>query len=972
MATSSNPTYSYQPGGSLPPDSPTYVKRQADADLYQSLLAGIYCYILNARQMGKSSLRIRTMKLLEQQGIACTDIELSGIGSQQITSAQWYGGMIQELVSGFGLSFKRRAWMQEREDLSPVQRLSQFIETVLLTQITTPMVVFIDEIDSVLSLGFPTDEFFALIRHCYEKRATNENYQRLTFVLLGVATPSDLMRSKQYSPPFNIGRAIPLQGFHIDNCGPLIQGLGQHVQKPRAVLEEILYWSGGQPFLTQKLCWLLAHHGSEQLFNKNSIDSNVQNDVATLVNNYVVQNWEAEDEPEHLRTIRDRLLREGQANQAVFQAYQQILKTGSIPLRDSPEHVKLRLTGIVEVDRGYLRIKNPIYATIFSHQWIEQEIKALPSLTKILPVTTTLVFSGVDGFMEIMAENEYHALSLIQRDFILMKQYAQRFDGSVLKTLGDQLMVSFETAEQGMQYAIEVQKALATAGLDRPPQENLCHRIGIHMGEIVVTDDDLMGTDVTITTLIQANAIPGGICLSEPVFTTVSRHLVTDVIDIGEHGILRFANPIQLYQIPPNYLPNAVDRSLKRWWMPDPVAIALGLGVTAMVTAASFLGWLEAWELNAFDHWMRSRPDEGADHRLMLVTITEADVQSQPIEDRGAASLSDETLARLLTILNQGHPRVIGLDVYRQRQVDRRYPELTRMLSSNDRLFSICYYGDPGLPPPPEVPPHQHGFNSVVQDADGVLRRQILAVTAPVPCQNPYSFNWWLAQTYLQDEGIQQVNQADYLQLGPVPFRRVQSNTGGYRRINPDGHQILLNYRATAHIAETITLQEILSEQFDPNRVKDRIVLIGVVAPTFNDHDWFTPYSSGSQNPRRMSGVEIQAHMTSQIISAVLDGRPLIWSWSEPIEMLWIGVWTIGASVVSVKMRSRRYLTLMVGTMVLGLSGICWILMIYGGWIPFIAPVVGMVGTGAAVSLYRAALVHSSSKAGTQYLGVCL
>ena len=111
--------YPYQPGGSLPPDAPTYVKRQADKDLYQSLLARTYCYILNARQMGKSSLRIRTMRLLEEQGITCADVELSGIGSQQITAPQWYGGMIQELVSGFGLAFKRRSWMQEREDLSP-------------------------------------------------------------------------------------------------------------------------------------------------------------------------------------------------------------------------------------------------------------------------------------------------------------------------------------------------------------------------------------------------------------------------------------------------------------------------------------------------------------------------------------------------------------------------------------------------------------------------------------------------------------------------------------------------------------------------------------------------------------------------------------------------------------------------------------------------------------------------------------
>ena len=120
----------------------------------------------------------------------------------------------------------------------------------------------------------------------------------------------------------------------------------------------------------------------------------------------------------------------------------------------------------------------------------------------------------------------------------------------------------------------------------------------------------------------------------------------------------------------------------------------------AQIVAASVLGGLEAWELKAFDHWMRSRPDEGADDRFLLVTITDADVQSQPIEERGAASLSDQALTRLLAILNQGQPRVIGLDIYRQQPVDHHDSDLAQMLATNDRLFAICYFGDPGVSPP--------------------------------------------------------------------------------------------------------------------------------------------------------------------------------------------------------------------------------------------------------------------------------
>ncbi|NER00317.1 MAG: CHASE2 domain-containing protein, partial [Cyanothece sp. SIO2G6] len=169
-------------------------------------------------------------------------------------------------------------------------------------------------------------------------------------------------------------------------------------------------------------------------------------------------------------------------------------------------------------------------------------------------------------------------------------------------------------------------------------------------------------------------------------------------------------------------------------------------------------------------------------------------------------------------------------------------------------------------------------------------------------------------------------------------------------------HQILINYRATEQIAETVTLQQVLSGQFDPSRVKDRIVLVGVIAPTFNDHDWFTPYSSGGRNPRRMAGIEIQAHMTSQIISSALDGRPLLWSWSDSLEMLWIGTWTVGASVIAMRWRSRRYLTVVLGGMVMVLGGTCWLFICYGGWIPFVPVAIGIVGAGVGVNIYRGAI----------------
>lgn len=216
---------SFLTGHLLLPVCTSYVSRQADEELYRWLKAGEYCYVLNSRQMGKSSLQVRTMQKLEAEGFACVDFDITEIGNQQVTPQHWYGGLISSLVSNFELSgkFNRKAWWGERESLSPVKCFAEFIEGVLLAEVPQNIVIFIDEIDNVLELDFK-DDFFALLRACYNKRAKNPAYQRLTFALLGVATPSDLIRDTKKTP-FNIGRAIELSGFESHQVQPLTAGL---------------------------------------------------------------------------------------------------------------------------------------------------------------------------------------------------------------------------------------------------------------------------------------------------------------------------------------------------------------------------------------------------------------------------------------------------------------------------------------------------------------------------------------------------------------------------------------------------------------------------------------------------------------------------------------------------------------------------------------------------------------------------
>ena len=224
----------YVVGGTMRTDARSYVRRDADEELYNGLMANEFCHVLTARQMGKSSLMLRTAARLREAGIGVAALDLTGIGTN-LSPEQWYSGLIVQLGDRFNLEDQLLEFWRANVSLGPMQRWISAIRKVLLPSRPGRLAIFIDEIDAVASLSFSTDEFFSGIRECYNLRNENAEMNRLTFCLLGVANPSDLIRDTR-TTPFNVGRRIELNDFTEQEALALAEGLGGTTAENNALL----------------------------------------------------------------------------------------------------------------------------------------------------------------------------------------------------------------------------------------------------------------------------------------------------------------------------------------------------------------------------------------------------------------------------------------------------------------------------------------------------------------------------------------------------------------------------------------------------------------------------------------------------------------------------------------------------------------------------------------------------------------
>ncbi|NER36361.1 MAG: CHASE2 domain-containing protein [Oscillatoria sp. SIO1A7] len=386
-----------------------------------------------------------------------------------------------------------------------------------------------------------------------------------------------------------------------------------------------------------------------------------------------------------------------------------------------------------------------------------------------------------------------------------------------------------------------------------------------------------------------------------------------------------------------------------------PAAIA-SIAVAFLAIALRQLGAFQAWELQAYDLLMRQRPQEGADPRLLIVEATQEDVNQH------GSPLPDAVLAQVIEKLEAQQARVIGLNIFRDRSMPRDSSELTPHFQNSDRLIAVCsgkvgdYANKSGVAPPSGLPEERLGFSDVVVDPDGVIRRHLLFMTLDRkdPCSaTDHSLSMRLALHYLAKYQIEpETIPPKDVRLGSVVFRDMDANPGGYRGLDDRGIQVMLNYRASKNIARQVGLAEVLAGEVNPDWVKDRIVLIGLTAPIYTDYH-STPYSAGEWPYQKMPRLLVQAEMTSQIISAVLDGRPLLWVWSEWGEFVWIWVWSAAGGLLAWRCRRIVFAIFATGAATGFLYGLCWVILIQGGWVPLVPSALALVVTSGTVVVYN-------------------
>lgn len=381
----SNSSFRLVVGGDVQAEAGTYIHRSVDDDLLNLCLRGKFSYVLACRQIGKSSLKNAVAEQLTRRGWRVVRLDLNRIGQDVKKAEDWYFSLLDEIARRLALEFELERWWEQYPHTTWARRFLHFFDSVVLQQIADPIVIFIDEIDMTLGLPY-TDDLFAAIRSIHNDRAQNSAYHRLTFILLGVATPDQLVNAPKRTP-FNIGHEIAMRDFLRIECTPLLDLLNECCPGQGSFyFDQVFGWTNGHPYLTQKLCQALVNKKSAATVSVDELVKEIflSEEKQTELNLAFVHNHVLNDQ--HVRRMLD--------------IYQQILHQKTIKDdQKSPVINRLKLYGLVVSNHGVLQVRNRIYEQVFDEQWCRENYprnwRRIAAFTLIGFLSIILVFAGI-------------------------------------------------------------------------------------------------------------------------------------------------------------------------------------------------------------------------------------------------------------------------------------------------------------------------------------------------------------------------------------------------------------------------------------------------------------------------------------------------------------------------------------------------------------------------------------------------
>jgi len=522
------------PEGSVSLDSPLYIDRPPiESECYETIVKPAALIRVKApRQMGKTSLVQRILDHGKEQGYQTAYLNFQSADGSSLTNIdellQWFCGEITN-----ELNLEDRLGEYWKGVLGSKNKSTKYFQRYLLSDSDRPVVLGLDEVDRIFEHSEIATDFFGLLRAWHERGKNEPIWKKLRLVISHsqeVYIPLNINQS-----PFNVGLPIELPELNQRQVTDLVNRHGLNLSNQEIC--DLMEMVGGHPYLVRVALYQLAK-GRISLERLLKVAPTEEGPYYDHLRRHLVN---LEKDTELAATIRQVINSEKPVE----------IKTG--------EAFKLRSMGLIKFQGNAVMPLCGLYRQYFRHRLASPQ----PNMTAVQQTNNqsslnlesnlgTIIFSDVVNSTALSAANQKLTLELVNRDFRIIRDICDRYQGKVLKEMGDGLLIFFpESAVKAVACALEIQRSLAQAATTLPASQVLQHRIGIHLGEIFFFNNDIRGTGVNLAARLEGKAEPGGICISETVYQVVRTHSDLNVIDLGLQELKGIPEPVRLYKLIP-------------------------------------------------------------------------------------------------------------------------------------------------------------------------------------------------------------------------------------------------------------------------------------------------------------------------------------------------------------------------------------------------------------------------------------